>query len=366
MAASAIVIVWPYFTFDYAGYLKLQQIPPEYTDLHNYFEANEDVCQKIYYPPGLGFIYFNGDDSPGASNSDVLAVSLGVPYLTDGASVLNLPSAEMFYRNELVSQFYEINDSGQFVSLLNEGSIDCVIVRTDLGTKYKDASNLGKETDPAIISKWENTDLLGLARSKQGLKLEKQFGKNIYIFKSEIPALPAGRRNPKSETNSNFQNTKMEETGKNATDQFTYRLFTPSHVEGPLTTYPLPLTDWATDFVYYKDGWSRGRYDFWRKLIFTQLRQDFIYTDNTRAVLNGKVEQDGNYEVWARYLTGGTAGEMKFRIQNSEFRIQKNTGAEKFVWKKLGDVDVKKGDSVDIKNISGENAIADLVLVKIN
>jgi len=375
LAASVIVIVWPYFTFDYAGYLKLQQIPQEYTDLYNYFEANKDVCKKIYYPPGLGFVYFNGDDSPGASNSDVLAVSLGVPYLTDGASVLNLPSAEMFYRNELISQFYEKNDSGQFAGLLNEGSIDCVVVRTDLRTKYKDTSNLGKETDPAIVSKWENDDILGLVGSKEGLNLEKRFGNNIYIFKSEIPASPAGGRNPKShsslsdedgrstsesmtETNSNFQNTKMEETGKSAIQQFL------GTRNSELVT--LPLTDWAINFVYYKDGWSRGRYDFWRKLLFAETRQDFIYTDKPSAVLNGKVEQDGNYELWVRYLTGGEAGSWELGVGSSKFEIQKDIGTEKFVWKKLGEVNVQKDDTIKIENVAGENAIADLVLVQAN
>lgn len=346
--SSATAIIYPYFTFNYAGYFSLQNFPPEYSGLHNYLDNNPSLCQKIYYPPGLGFPYFYGDQTPDASNSDTVAISLGVLRLDDGTTYSYLPNTERFFRNELVSQFYEINDSGQFVSLLNEGSINCIIVRTDLGTKYKDASNLGKETDPAIISKWENTDLLGLARSKQGLNEVKSFGNNIYIFK----------QNKQTKPEPDFLNLKLDKTGNNIADQFAYRL--------PLTAYSLPLTDWATDFVYYKDGWSRGRYDFWRKLLFTELRQDFVYTDKPDSVLSGKIAQSGSYEIWTRYLTGGAAGEINLEFTNLEFKIQKDIGAEKFVWKKLGDVDVKKGDSVDIKNISGENAIADLVLVKIN
>jgi len=348
LAASAVVIVWPYLTFNYAGYLKLQQIPPAYNDLYNYFQQNKTVCHKIYYPPGLGFVYFKDDNSPGASNSDLIASSLGVPYLTDGASVLNLPSDEMFYRNEVVSQFYERQDSGQFAGLLREGSIDCVVVRTDLDTKYKDASNLGRETDPTIISKWNNTDILGLTRSKSGLKLEEQFGENIYIYKS----------------------TGSQESGVGSLE-FALKKEQDVDLSFPQTPNPkpqttLPLTEWATESAYYKDGWSRGRYDFWRKHLFTQLRQDFIYTDKQGSVLSGKIAQSGSYDLWVRYLTGGSIGTWDLGLGDSKFQIQKDQGEEKFTWKKLGVVDVKKSDIVTIRNISGENAIADLILIKTN
>ena len=150
----------------------------------------------------------------------------------------------------------------------------------------------------------------------------------------------------------------MEETGKSAIQQFL------GTRNSELVT--LPLTDWAINFVYYKDGWSRGRYDFWRKLLFAETRQDFIYTDKPNAVLNGKVEHDGNYELWVRYLTGGEAGSWELGVGSSKFEIQKDIGAEKFVWKKLGEVNVQKDDIIKIKNITGENAIADLVLVQAN
>lgn len=341
--SCAMAIIYPYFTFNYAGYFSLQHFPQEYYDLHNYLDSNPAMCQKIYYPPGLGFPYFYGDQTPNASNSNTVAISLGVPRLDDGTTYSYLPSSERFFRNELVSQFYETNDSGQFVSLLNEGSINCVIVLTDIGTKYKDASNLGRETDPAIISKWENDDALGLIKSKQGLRFEKQFSQSVYLYKSEI-------RN-----NSTFKNSKLEKIGNLAIEQFSNR-----------TIVQLPLTDWATNYVYYKDGWSRGRYDFWRKQLFTELRQDFIYTDKPGSILSGKIMQSGNYDVWTRYLTGGVVGTWDLGLGGSKFQVQKDQGEEKFVWKKLGDVSVQKGDNVKIENVNGENAIADLVLVKSN
>ena len=338
-AASTLFIIAPYLTFDYAGYFKLQKIPNEYLELNNFIKENKNYCKKIYYPPGTGFIYFQGDKSEAALNSDVLASSLGIPYLTDGTSVLNLPSKEMFYRNELVSQFYQTGkDNGEFANLLAEGGIDCVVIRQDIESKYFEASNLWREKDSNIYKKWMNPDMLALVKNKQGLILDKQFGENIYIYKISNFQFPISNQIP----NSNIQ--------KEIPNQANQAIF-------------LPITDWANNYAYYKDGWSRGRYDFWRKHLFTQLRQDFLYTNKQGSRITAKVDQRGSYEVWTRLLIGGTAGELEVKIQDTRYKVQKDAGEERFVWKKLGDVDITDG-KIEISNISGENAIADLVLIK--
>ena len=348
-AGSALFIIAPYFTFDFAGYFKLQQIPPAYENLDNFFQENKDYCHKIYYPPGTGFLYFKGDRTLGASNSDVLASSLIIPYLSEDTSVLNLPNEEMFYRNQVVSQFYEKEDNGEFVNLLNEGGIDCVVLRTDIKSEYFKVSNLWREKDSKIYGKWINSDVLALAKNKQGLVLDKQIGENIYIFRPQTSNLK-----PQTST-LELQNL----TAKTAIQQFNNL---PRRQAG-LTINQLPITDWATEFDYYKDGWSRGRYAFWRKMLFAQLQQDFLYTDKAGVTINGKIDQRGEYEVWTRTLTGGGSGEIEIKIQDTRYKIQKDAGEEKFVWKKLGDVDIANGN-VLITNISGENAIADIVLIK--
>jgi len=361
-AGSAIFIITPYLTFDYAGYSPMRQIPADYNELYKYFQDNKEVCHKIYYPPGLDFNYFKGDKSLGASNGDNIAGSIGIPYVNGGTSILNTPSPEMFYQNELVSQFYEKNDNGEFVSLLNEGGVDCVVVRQDIDTKYDQAMNLKFEKDLSILKKWNQNDWLAMTKAKKGLILEKQFGENIYIFKISnskfLISNPFGLAQGGQILN---PNDKMLKTGQPAIQQFN-----PSTAlrAGESTIVGLPLTDWANYYSYYKNGWSRGRYDFWRKHLFTQLRQDFIYTDKPDSVLTGKIEETGSYELWARYLTGGVPGEIELRIRNYELRIQKEQGVEKFVWKKIGDITLDGKTNIEIRNISGENAIADLVLVE--
>lgn len=326
--------IFPYFTKNYAGFFKLQKIPKTYYQLNDYLKEFPSVCSKIYYPPGLGFVKFKDDKTFNASNGDVVAYSIGIPYVDDGTTFSYLPSEERFYRNELVSQFYEKKDEGQFANLLKENKVDCVIVRKDLKTMYVDASNMHKEKKTKLVKdKWKNENYLKLTEGKMGLKLVKQFDKNIYIFKPdssyEIPKLDHSKIEP-------LPDEKIE---------------------------LLSITDWAYNYAYYKDGWSRGRYDFWRKLLFTQLRQDFIYTDKKDSVVEGKVDQRGSYELWARYLTGGTEGNFQISVSNDQFNIGKDAGEERFIVKKLGDVDLKNG-KVLIKNIRGENALSDIFLIK--
>ncbi len=342
IAGSAIFIIAPYLTFNYAGYLKLQKIPSEYYQLNTYFQQNKDVCQKIYYPPGFDFIYFKGDISPDASNSDTIAWSIGIPYLNGGTSVLNTASEGMFVQNEIISHFYEKNDNGDFAQLLANAGVDCVVVRQDLDTKYWQASNMVKEKDQGSLSKWKQNDWSSMIKTKKDLDLVKQFGENVQIYKINSSV--------KSSTERNY-----ESTGKPAAQQFS---------QIPDSRFQiLPLSDWANNYAYFRDGWSRGRYDFWRKLIFTQLRQDFVYTDKPDSTLNGEIAEGGNFEIWARYLTGGESGNYQLSIANYQFHATKDPGVEKFIWKKLGDIELSGQTNIEIKNIGGENAIADVVLM---
>lgn len=339
LAGSVIIVISPYFTFNYAGYFKLQEIPNQYYQLNNYLKENKETCKKIFYPPGFDFLYFKGDTSPDASNSDTIAWSIGIPYLNGGTSVLNTPSKEMFIQNELISLFYEKRDNGEFSAALSEAGIDCLIIRQDLDTKYWQASNMVKETDQKTLVKWKQNDWLAMAQSKQGLKLISQFGNSVYVYQIDNSQQSAAGR-------------QLEVSTKNP----------PTANSQPLIY--LPITDWATEFAYYKDGWSRGRYDFWRKHLFTQLRQDFIYTDKPDSILTGKVSQNGSYDLWIRYLTGGQAGEFEVKIQDTRYAIQKEPGEEKFIWRKIGDIITNGSASAEIKNNTGENAIADLVLLR--
>jgi len=80
-------------------------------------------------------------------------------------------------------------------------------------------------------------------------------------------------------------------------------------------------------------------------------------------LLSGQINENGEYNLWIRYLDGGSPGNFQLSISNFQTTIVKNPGEEKFVVKNLGKVNVEKGDKLEIKNISGENAIADIILV---
>jgi hypothetical protein len=237
----------------------------------------------------------------------------------------------MFFRNRLTSQFLEKSDNGEVAALMRRENVDCLIIRTDMDTKYAKVSGLWLELDPAISDKWNNKDLLRLAETKKGLVLSKQFGDKIYIFKI------AGQQA------SNINNANIETI--------------PDGVK-------LPITDWANEFDKFREGWSRGRYAFWRKFLFADLEQDFIYTNKSGATLSGQVNQSGEYDLVIRYLDGGTPGNFQFSISNFQTTIVKQPGVEKFVTRDLGKINLKKGDKVEITNVSGENAIADIVLTK--
>lgn len=331
-ASSIVIVIAPYLGFDYAGYFRLQEIPDEYRQADQFFQTNADYCKKAYYPPSMGFVRFSSDPTAetSASNSDIIAWDFGLPRVTDAASVLSIAGDEMYQRNHLTSQFLEFSDNGEFAALAKEQGVDCVIVRDDLTSLYFLANNVWRDPSFDVRLKWMNQDMLSLAESKKGLRLDKQFGDKIFLYKIE--------------TDKEFN--------------------TVGTIEKLPEGIKLPITDWANNFDWYTEGWARGRYNFWRKHLFAQLEQDFIYTNRPDSEVGGNIAESGSYDLIIRYLDGGDSGEFALRIQNKENRINKTTGEERFVVKNLGMIDVKKGDIITIKNISGENAIADLLLVR--
>jgi hypothetical protein len=333
--SSIIIVIAPYLGFDYAGYFRLQQIPDEYHQADEFFQSNPDYCQKAFYPPNLGFTRFASDPTAetSAANSDIIAWDFGLLRVTDAASVLSIAGDEMYQRNHLTSQFLEFSDNGEFATLAREQGVDCVIVRDDLTNLYFLANNVWRDPSFPVRLKWMNQDMLSLAENKKDLLLDKQFGDKIFVYKIE--------------------------TSRTAR-QIDSQTAIPELPEG----IKLPITDWANNYDWYIEGWARGRYNFWRKHLFAQLEQDFIYTNKPDSEVSGNIAESGSYGLMIRYLDGGEAGEIELRIMNTEYRIKKTAGEEKFVIKDLGIIDVKKGDTVTIKNISGENAIADLVLLK--
>ncbi|TSC94047.1 MAG: hypothetical protein Athens101428_440 [Candidatus Berkelbacteria bacterium Athens1014_28] len=350
IALSSSVIIAPYFDFNYRGYFRLQEIPESYSQLNNYLKENKDYCKKIYYPPSLGFLHFSNDNSFDALNSDNIAWEIGVPYVTESASILSVVNDTYFERNYLTSLFLEQYDDGEFASALSESNVDCLIIRDDLATKYFRTTNVWRDPDLKVKQKWENQDMLALAEGKVGIQLDKKFGGNIYIYKiqnAKIPASPAGGKNQND--NLKIQNDLV---GKTATEQFSNK-----------TIQQLPLSNWANQNDWYVNGWARGRYNFWKDLLFARLKQDFIVTNKPDSVLSGKIDYNRSCEVWVRVLDGN-GGQVSISLGLTTYNLQLTTGNEKFVWKKLGDIELSGKTDVEIKNITGENAIADLVLVK--
>jgi hypothetical protein len=336
-----LFIIAPFLTFDFAGYLPLTKLSAAYGDFNNYVRTNNDFCQKAYYPPNMGFVYFKNDSSRDAVNSDLLAKFTDIPHISEGSSVLNVASDEMFERNILTSIYLNRQDNGEFATVFDNIGLDCVVVRRSLDTKYDQVSNLWQEPDREIRGKWLQSDMLSLMETKIGFSMEKSFEDEIFVYK----------RTSEKFSNPAYLQLLYGKVGDEASSKFQGSKY-----------IALDLPGAANRFDYYKDGWSRGRYAFWRKEMFAALMQDFIYTD-TSSSLTMNTDLSGRYSLFIRYLNGGSSGKMEINVSGKQFEITKSYGEEKFAWKELGDMVLDKSP-FEIKNISGENAIADLVLVK--
>jgi len=82
-----------------------------------------------------------------------------------------------------------------------------------------------------------------------------------------------------------------------------------------------------------------------------------------RSVLKKEINQRGHYRLYSRYYDGEPSAIWQIKIDDQKFAVKNNTNSQVFVWRDLGVVEIKNGN-FEIENLSGLNAIAEVVLVK--
>ena len=77
------------------------------------------------------------------------------------------------------------------------------------------------------------------------------------------------------------------------------------------------------------------------------------------------IEEEGEYELYTRYFGSKKGGLVTFKIEDKEFQLNTATSTiNKFLWKKLGSVNLKKGKTfIKAENIDGFNALNLVALV---
>lgn len=78
-----------------------------------------------------------------------------------------------------------------------------------------------------------------------------------------------------------------------------------------------------------------------------------------------EIKEDGEYDIYTRYFTSSKGGLVSFRTVDKEFTLNTFTPKlNKFIWKKLGTISLKKGKSfINVENIKGFNALNLIALV---
>ena len=105
-------------------------------------------------------------------------------------------------------------------------------------------------------------------------------------------------------------------------------------------------------------GIKNSDLDYGLGLVFTSAKD--------RLEIPMEVPNSGAYDVYVRYMKNEEGGTMKIYLENDQIDIihSKDEQSAKFVWKKIGKMDLEKGkQTISLENVNGLNAVNAFVLI---
>lgn len=323
---------------------------------------------RIWYPLGLGFVQ-DKNDLTGASNGDVIARSIGQPFLDEGSSVLNQPNNLTNLRNTMLHDFVQQKPIDGY---LNKLAVNQIIERKDLVSL-----NLGAtaENDSKIKKYWQEKSVASVISPANWSA--SAFSKNIKIYQKIEPANIIYPASQVVLSSGDFTDLSQNKTVVFLSDnQGNQKLINNLPLLEPKTDLDfkaslvsnadiINLTNYTDQNEKASQGWSQGRFSWWYRPEFSSPVRPFITTrheDNLKISLSKK--SSGYYQALIKIWHSPKGGLLSIGVGDQSMQV--DTTAENFEWRwyKINDVVLSKTNKdIEINNIYGEQAVGEFILI---
>lgn len=318
LAILALGLTRPFWNGSFFGYLAPHQINSAYRELK---VKTDQSGGRTFFLPALGFNKEAADQTPGAMNSDILAISTNRRLVPQQSSVLDLPSAGGSLRDALLSTWYQPAAAGQSATgYLRALAVQEVITRPKLLSSFMSAFALPPSDGP-LIDRWSRHDYDQLVGSDPALKTMVS---NEYWTKYQVQSptsLISLATNPATAAfdwqalNGRADAVFYREDGLPETTERLPRLANDEDwlaAGWPQYSY---LPQISVDAAPAADkGWARPAAVWWRHHALATARESYIFT-NIPQTLNGQWSlAAGQYDVRLKLWTGAKAGTVDLSL----------------------------------------------------
>lgn len=158
VAACILLIIGlaaPYWQGGWSHFIGAASIPDSYRLLVATAENELNRTTRSLFLPPLGFIKFKDDQSPGATNADIYALSTNRSQIPAEASVLDLPSPSVSFRSALVMSLYAKDP--YVAGLMQAVAANNIFNRVDLESEFPDLFAIPRD-QPWLAARWYNVN----------------------------------------------------------------------------------------------------------------------------------------------------------------------------------------------------------------
>lgn len=158
VAVSVLLVIGlaaPYWQGGWSHFIGAASIPDSYRLLSATAENELNRTTRSLFLPPLGFIKFKDDQSPGATNADIYALSTNRSQIPAEASVLDLPSPSVSFRSALVMSLYAKDP--YVAGLMQAVAANNIFNRIDLESEFPDLFAIPRNQS-WLAARWYNVD----------------------------------------------------------------------------------------------------------------------------------------------------------------------------------------------------------------
>lgn len=376
MVASVWVLgsIMPFTEGSFYNYLTPHEIPATYEQLAVTPEQSATSTYRTLFLPSLGFVTLDSDKTPGAMNTDVLAVSTGRSQVPFASSTLDLTNSATGLRNAMLASLYRVPGTpSSATGYLQALGVNEVIARPHVVSNFLYLFQIPK-SEEAIKQRWFRTDFSTLLSLQQDLQRESANTPDIvsYTVRDATPVISLASHPVRGaadwslladpESDAVFYVEDMTAEQQVAVSDLPYTGQRQDYAATQLADASI-MSQLSVDAAPDPEhGWSRGAAVWWRRAALASAREPYIFTTTDQPV-TGPVLHAGVGELIAKVWEGAKSESITVTIDGEEKTISTARGDDgDWHWVTLGMWNLDAARAITITG-KGETGIAQLLWV---
>lgn len=332
----------PFIKGGFSQYLGSVNVPESYRLITASHESEVDRTTRTLFLPPLGFIKFKEDQSPGATNNDIYALSTNRAQLPTESSTLDFPTSSNSLRAAVVMSLHA--QDNYLAGFLRATAANNVIVRTDLESQFAELFAIPKEG--AWAKRWQKVNYDSLLANQTGVNKGSSLpGINKYII-TNTPTLISLATAPvtaafdwrslsRSDGDAVFYLEDMTTEQQQQTNNLAF-IGSPQDKQAALMVKDniLPKANFEVG-ADLQNGWVRPSASWWFASSLAYTKEPYLFTKNGEQAGNLRftvTRHEQPLKIWLKYWSSTYSGNIKVQANDWQQEITTLGSSEDGEW----------------------------------